>query len=454
MKTKNQTHLSKPTSKPTKEDILRLVGEYIQEKDAENKFVAGETYVPSSGATWNYKDIVKVVDTLLNRWYGGVSTYEFERLLAATTKQRLVSICNSGSSANLLAISALMSKEVGKRGLKVGDEVITPACGFPTTLNPIIQNGLVPVFVDVSIPSYNAIPHEVEEAISPKTKAVFMAHALGNPYKAKEIRDLCDRNDLWHISDCCDALGSEYDNVPTPYWADMSTYSFYPAHQLSTVEGGAISTDNPRLNKIIRSFRDWGKDCHCLPGQDDACGKRYCWKLGDLPEGYDHKYIFSEIGYNLKSSDLHAALGINQVMRIGSFLQARQDNWQFYREAFEELREFFVLPEPTPKSKPSWFGFMLTVRDKSPFTRNEIVRYLEENKIGTRMMFGGNLTKQPAYKNARYRVSGVLTKSDRIMNNGFWLGVYQGITPPMREYVLQKIIDFIKAKKKEKLASK
>ena len=387
--------------------------------------------------------MTQVVDTLLERWFGGKVTYEFERLLANYIKQRHVSMCNSGSSANLLALSALKSRELGERRLKRGDEVITVAAGFPTTVNPIVQNGLVPVFVDINLPQYNALPHAIEEAISEKTKAVFIAHTLGNPFKARDVKDMCERNELWMIADCCDALGAENHGEPLPHWADISTFSFYPAHHISTMEGGAVSTNNPRLNKIICSFRDWGKDCWCAPGKDNTCGKRYQWQLGELPDGFDHKYIFSEIGYNLKSSDIHAALGVNQVKRVGQYVEARNDNWNFYRQAFQEWEEFFVLPEPTAFSKPSWFGFMLTVRDKAPFTRNELVRFLEENKIGSRMLFAGNLVRQPAYQDVNYRISGTLHKSDRVMNNGFWIGVYQGITPPMREYVVDKMKEFI-----------
>jgi len=370
--------------------------------------------------------------------------HDFERLLATFLKQREVVMCNSGSSSNLLAVSALMSRKLGNRKLKKGDEVITVAAGFPTTVNPIIQNGLVPVFVDVQLPQYNALPHAIEEAVSEKTRAVIIAHTLGNPFKAREVRDLCDRNEMWFISDECDALGAENHGEPLSHWADISTHSFYPAHHISTMEGGAVSTSNPRLEKIIRSLGSWGKDCWCPPGKDNTCGKRYDWGLGELPYGYDHKYIFSEIGYNLKSSDLHAALGINQLKRVHQYIDARNDNWNFYRQAFEEFKEFFILPEPTAYSKPSWFGFMLTIKENAPFTRHDITTYLEQNRIGSRMLFAGNLIKQPAYQDVKYRVSETLTKTDRIMNDGFWIGVYQGITRPMQEYVVEKVRNFIK----------
>jgi CDP-6-deoxy-D-xylo-4-hexulose-3-dehydrase len=429
-----------------KTKILELTRKYINSQ--EEKFIAGQTQVRSSGASWNADDVANLVDLALDRWYtDGKYAYEFERLLASFIKQRHVTLVNSGSSANLLAISALMSKKLNGRELKPGDEVITVAAGFPTTVNPIIQNGLIPVFVDTHLPHYNALPNAIEEAISDKTKAIFMAHTLGNPFKAKEMREIADRNNLWLIADCCDALGATYAGQPLPYWADISTFSFYPAHHVSLAEGGAVSTDSPLLNKVIRSFRDWGRDCWCATGKDNTCGKRFNWQLGELPLGFDHKYIYSEIGYNLKATDLQAALGTNQIKRLPKFIQARRDNWEFYRRSFGDLSEFFVLPEPTTKSEPSWFGFMLTVKEKAPFQRRELVTYLEENKIGTRMLFAGNLVRQPAYKNVKHRVSGVLKCSDQIMERGFWIGVFPGITSPMREYVAEKMFDFIEKHK-------
>src|SRR5688572_16634239 len=431
---------------PMKKDkILSLVEKFINSQ--EEKFVAGETYVRSSGAVWEADDVVSLVKLALDRWYtDGAYGYEFERFLAAVIKQRHVTLCNSGSSANLLALSALMSKQLKGRELKKGDEVITVAAGFPTTVNPIIQNGLIPVFVDTSLPTYNALPHAIEEAISDKTRAIFIAHTLGNPYKAQEVRDLADRNELWVIADCCDALGAEHLDKPLPWFADISTFSFYPAHHISMGEGGAISTDSPLLNKIIRAFRDWGRDCWCLPGKDNTCGKRFDWQLGDLPCGFDHKYTYSEVGYNLKATDLQASLGVTQIKRLPQFVQARRETWDFYREAFSGLKEFFVLPEATVRSNPSWFGFTLTVREEAPFTRHELVTWLEENKVGTRMLFSGNLTKQPAYAGVNYRVSGALKKTDTVMNHTFWMGVAPIITPPMREYVVEKMMEFVRSK--------
>lgn len=426
------------------ETVVHLARRFI-EKQKPNKFIAGKSYVPTSGAMWNADDVSLLVEAALTRWYGeGKYAHEFERHLASATKRRYVTLCNSGSSANLLAMSALTSKRLKGREMKKGDEVITVAAGFPTTVNTIIQNGFVPVFVDIHLPQYNALPHAVEEAISDKTKAVYFAHTLGNPFKAKQMKELCERNELYLIGDECDALGGEIHGQPLAYWTDISTYSFYPAHQISTGEGGAVSTDSPMLKKIIDSFCSWGKDCWCKPGVDNTCGKRYGWQLGDLPYGFDHKYIFSEVGYNLKMTELQASLGINQVKRLPQFTKARQSNWQFYRDAFNEWKEFFILPEATAYSSPSWFGFMLTIRENAPFTRRELVTYLEENRIGTRMLFAGNLTKQPAYKDVKYRVSGVLKNTDIVMERGFWLGVYPGITNEMREYVVEKVRDFIK----------
>lgn len=391
--------------------------------------------------------MVALVDKALDRWYtDGKVAYEFERLMATVLKQRHVTLCNSGSSANLLALSALTSKRLKERQLKKGDEVITVAAGFPTTVNPIVQNGLVPVFVDINLPQYNALPHAIEEAISDKTKAIMIAHTLGNPYKAREIQDLADRNDLWVIGDCCDSLRAEYRDQPLPYWADISTYSFYPAHHISLGEGGAVSTGSPQLNRVIRALRDWGRDCHCEPGKDNTCGKRFGWQLGDLPYGFDHKYIYSEVGYNLKATDLQASLGVGQIKRLPRFIEARNDTWKYYRDNLDDLKEFFILPEPTAYSKPSWFGFMLTVKESAPFSRLDLVTFLEENKIGTRMLFAGNLTKHPAYKDVNYRISGTLHKSDAVSERGFWMGVFPGISPQMREYVVEKFHEFARSK--------
>lgn len=426
-----------------KDQILDGVKKYIDGQEKQ-KFIPGQTYIRSSGVDWDAEDVTALVEASLSGYYAdGRLAYEFERHLSTYLKKRHAVFCNSGSSANLLALSALKSEKLGSRALQKGDEVITVAAGFPTTVNPVIQNGLVPVFADVNLPSYNALPHAIEEAISEKTRAIMVAPTLGNPVKAQAYREIADRNNLWLILDCCDSLGSTYKKQHLPFYADIATISFYPAHHVSTVEGGAVVTDNPMLNKIIRSFRDWGRDCWCPPGKDNTCGKRFGWCLGEMPAGFDHKYTYSEIGYNLKSTDIQAALGISQFKKLPGFIEARKETWQFYRDALNDLQEFFVLPEPTSYSDPSWFGFMISVKENAPFTRNELVQYLEENKIGSRMLFGGNLTKQPAYLNQEWRISGTLHKSDFVMNNGFWIGVSPVVTPPMREYVAEKILEFV-----------
>lgn len=424
-------------------DAVRKYTDLTLARDAE--FIAGETRIRTSGAVWEADDVASLVDVALSRWYaGGRTVREFERLFAASVEQRYAVFCNSGSSANLLAIACLTSKRLKDKALKRGDEVITVAAGFPTTVNPIVQNGLVPVFVDINLPRYNALPHVISEAITEKTRAIFMAHTLGNPYHAKEIRDIADQNELFVIADCCDALGGKHHGKQLPYWADISTFSFFPAHHISTGEGGAVTTNDSLLYDIVRSFRDWGRACWCDVGQNGACGKRFGWKLGDLPHGFDHKYTYTEIGYNLKATDLQAALGISQLKKIGRFAEIRRDNWNYYRERFDEFEKYFILPEPTSNSEPSWFGFVVSVRDTAPFTRAELVRYLDENKIDTRMLFAGNLTRHPAYKDAKYRISGTLRKTDFVTNNTFWIGIAPVVTRPMQEYVVEKVSDFLK----------
>lgn len=423
--------------------VLDVVKEYIQ-KEPKEKFVPGETVVRSSGAQWDADDVVALVDVALGRWYaGGRATQDFERTMTAAISQRYVTLCNSGSSANLLAISCLMSKRLKDRALKKGDEVITVAAGFPTTVNPIVQNGLVPVFIDINLPGYNALPNAISEAITKKTKAIFIAHTLGNPYRAREVRELADQNGLWFISDCCDALGSEHHGEPLPHWADISTFSFFPAHHIAMGEGGAVSTNSPLLNSVIRSMRDWGRDCWCEVGRNNTCGKRFDWKLGDLPHGFDHKYIYSEIGYNLKATDLQAALGVSQLKKLPKFTEARRETWRFYRDALDEYKAHLILPEHTAYSNPSPFGFLISVKDKSPFTRAELLAFLDKSKIDTRMLFAGNLTKHPAYKDIKYRVSGTLTKSDFVAANTFWIGVAPIISRPMREYVVERVAEFM-----------
>ena len=423
--------------------ILDIVKKYI-ENEPTKKFIPGETRIWASGATWDADDVASLVDVALDRWYGGKVAHEFERFMATVIGQRYVTLCNSGSSANLLALSCLTSKRLKERALKKGDEVITIAAGFPTTVNPIIQNGLIPVFIDINLPGYNALPNAVSEAISDKTKAIMIAHTLGNPYRAKEIREIADQNRLFIIGDNCDSLGAEHHGKPLPYWADISTFSFFPAHIISTGEGGAVSTNDSLLDSIIRSFRDWGRSCWCAVGKDNTCGKRYEWQLGDLPFGFDHKYIYSEIGYNFKATDLQAALGVSQIKKLPKFVETRRDNWKFYREHLNEFNEHLIMPEPTAYSKPSWFGFAISIKEKSPFTRTDLISFLDQNKIDSRMLFAGNIVRHPAYMDIRHRVSGTLHKSDFVTKNTFWIGVAPVVTRPMQNYVVEKFAEFMK----------
>jgi CDP-6-deoxy-D-xylo-4-hexulose-3-dehydrase len=346
---------------------------------------------------------------------------------------------NSGSSANLLAVSALTSAKLGDRKLVKGDEVITVAAGFPTTVAPIIQNGLVPVYIDVNLGTYVAIDDKIEEAISKKTKAIMMAHTLGNPFNLELVIHLAKKYNLWVIEDNCDALGGTYNNQLLGSFGDLSTLSFYPAHHITTGEGGAVLTKKTALKPIVESFRDWGRDCWCKPGCDDTCSKRFGWTLGELPKGYDHKYTYSHLGYNLKSGDIQAAIGLAQLERLPFFIEKRQKNWRFLWNGLKDLEEFLILPESTPKSNPSWFGFAITVRSSSPINRNTIVGYLNSKNIGTRLLFGGNLLKQPAFQGTPRRIVGDLVNTDLVMNNTFWVGVWPGLEEQALSYVVDSI---------------
>jgi CDP-4-dehydro-6-deoxyglucose reductase, E1 len=343
---------------------------------------------------------------------------------------------NSGSSANLVALSALTSPKLGERRLRPGDEVLTVAAGFPTTVNPTIQNGLVPVFVDVSVPTYNIDVKYLDEARSPKTRAVMLAHTLGNPFDLAAVSDFCKRHDLWLVEDCCDALGATYNGKPVGTFGELSTVSFYPAHHITMGEGGCVLTDRPQLKTLIESFRDWGRDCWCDPGKDNTCGKRFGWQAGELPFGYDHKYTYSHIGYNLKVTDMQAAIGVAQLKKLPDFIAARRANFQRLHEGLREFEEFFILPQATPGSEPSWFGFPLAIRPGAPLARNAVVRHLEERKIATRLLFGGNLLRQPAYRDVVHRKIGTLSNSDFVMNEVFWIGVYPGITSVHLDHIL------------------
>jgi len=408
------------------------------------RFTPGRTPVSYAGRVYDEREMASLVDASLDFWLtAGRYTRMFEEGLAGFLGLGFCRFVNSGSSANLAAVSALTSTLLGGCRLRPGDEVITSACGFPTTLNPIIQNRLSPVFVDVELGTYNPKADAIEDAITGKTKAVFIPHTLGNPAEIGKIAKIADENDLWLVEDNCDALGAKYAGKYTGTFGDMSTCSFYPAHHITTGEGGAILTDDPLLERIIGSFRDWGRDCWCETGKDNTCGKRFTQKFGKLPEGYDHKYVYSHIGYNLKATEMQAAIGVEQMKKLPEFIRRRRENFKRLYSGLKGYGRYFILPNATPKSRPSWFGFPLLVKDDAPFTRADIVNHLEEGLIATRMLFGGNLTKQPAYGGVKYRVSGGLVNTDRVMNNLFWVGVYPGLTRQMTDYMLGRFHGFM-----------
>jgi CDP-6-deoxy-D-xylo-4-hexulose-3-dehydrase len=417
--------MNKP--KITREKILKQVVEYfISQK--ENKFVPGKTAIPYAGRVYDEKELVSLVSASLDFWLtAGRYADKFEKSLASFLGVKYCLLTNSGSSANLLAVAALTSSLLKRRQLKPGDEIITTACGFPTTLNPILQNNFVPVFIDVELGTYNIQVEKIERAITKKTKAIFTAHTLGNPININAVKKIVKKHNLWWLEDNCDSLGSKYKGRCTGTFGDISTCSFYPPHHITMGEGGAVLTDNPLLRRIIMSFRDWGRDCWCESGHDNTCKKRFSQKFGGLPYGYDHKYVYSHIGYNLKVTDMQAAVGCAQLEKLPGFIKERKENFAFFMEHFRKYDKYLILPEATEGSSPSWFGFPILVKDSAPFTRNDIVGYLEQNKIATRMLFGGNLTKQPAYKDIKYRICGSLENTDIVMNSLFWIGVYPGL---------------------------
>jgi CDP-4-dehydro-6-deoxyglucose reductase, E1 len=405
----------------------------------------GDDYIPVTGKILDEEDILMGVDSLLDAWLtAGRYSDEFERSLARYMGSRYTFLVNSGSSANLLAFYALTSPKLGDRAIRPGDEIITVAAGFPTTINPMLQFGCIPVFLDIDIPTYNIKADQIESAITPKTKAIMLAHTLGNPFNLDIVMTVAKKNNLWVIEDDCDSLGATYNEKKTGTFGDLATLSFYPAHHITMGEGGAVLVNNAQLKKITESFRDWGRDCWCPPGKDNTCGERYCKKLGDLPEGYDHKYTYSHIGFNLKATDMQAAIGLSQLNKADSFIEKRRVNHSLLYKMLKPLEEYFILPIPTENSNPSWFGFMLTIRDGSKINRNHLVEYLEKNKIGTRLLFGGNLTKQPAYKNSNYRILNSLENTDKIMNDGFWLGVWPGLSEEHYEFIFEIINNYIK----------
>ena len=434
--------------------ILDLTAQYWLESSPSGDFIPGVSSVPVSGKVIDGSDVSAVVDSALDGWFTtGRFADTFERNLARFVGVRSASLVNSGSSANLVALSALTSPKLGDRRLNPGDEVITVAAGFPTTVNPIFQNRLVPVFVDVTVPEYEIDVRQLETARSDRTRAVFVAHTLGNVFDLEAVSSFTRKNNLWLIEDCCDALGSTYKGRNVGTFGDIATLSFYPAHHITTGEGGAVLTDKPALQVLIDSFRDWGRDCWCDPGKDNTCGKRFDWQLGSLPCGYDHKYIYSHIGYNLKATDMQAALGASQLTKLPEFIARRKANFHHLKTSLAGLEEYLILPEATAHSDPSWFGFPIGVREDAPFRREDLIRALDANKIGTRLLFGGNLLRQPAYQDCKYRVAGELRNTDFVMNNVFWVGVYPGLTPPMLDFVAKTITGFIaqsKARRGEK----
>lgn len=418
--------------------ILKLVSEYHAEAFAPQEFVAGQTPIPVSGRVFDAGDMQSLVDSSLDFWLTtGRFAAQFEKEFARWFGVRTATLVNSGSSANLLAVTALTSHKLGDRRLRPGDEVITVAAGFPTTVNPIIQNGLIPVFIDEHIPTYNVDTTLLEEARSERTRAIVLAHTLGNPFNLTAVTEFVKKHDLWLVEDCCDAVGATYNGKKVGTFGDLATVSFYPAHHITMGEGGCVLTEKPLLKTLVESFRDWGRDCWCEPGKANTCGKRFDWQLGELPCGYDHKYTYSHIGYNLKMTDMQAAVGVSQLKKLPGFIEKRKANFRALREGLRDLEEFFILPEATANSEPSWFGFPLAVRPDAPFTRNQVIRYLEERKIATRLLFAGNLLRQPAYQGISHRVVGALTNTDFIMNQVFWVGVYPGITAQMMSYLLE-----------------
>jgi CDP-6-deoxy-D-xylo-4-hexulose-3-dehydrase len=423
--------------------ILDLVGQYHRAAHPPKSFTPGQSSVPVSGRVFDARDMQALVDSALDFWLTtGRFNAAFEERLASYVGAKKALTVNSGSSANLVAFSALTSPTLRHRALVPGDEVITCATGFPTTVNPILLWGMVPVFVDVDIPTYNVDVAAVEAAITPKTKAIMVAHTLGNPFDVRAIRELCDRHDLWLIEDCCDALGAMVDGKHVGSFGDIGTLSFYPAHHITMGEGGAVFTNNHHLAKAMESFRDWGRDCYCEPGKDNSCNKRFGWRLGDLPKGYDHKYVYSHLGFNLKITDMQAAVGLAQMDHLDGFIAARNRNFDALKRGLKRLENYFILPEATQGTQPSWFGFPVTLRHDAPFTRDALVIHLNEKKIGTRLLFGGNLVRQPYMKGRNFRVSGELTNADIVVDRTFWIGVYPELTQDHIDYMLDTIDAF------------
>lgn len=431
------------TKEQLREQIIALVAEYGALASAPKAFEPGVTVIPPAGKVVGAREMELMVEASLDAWLTtGRFNDQFEAKLAQFIGIKHLITVNSGSSANLVAFSALTSPKLGARAIQPGDEVIGVAAGFPTTVNPILQYGAVPVFVDVELGTYNIDASKIEAAITGKTKAIMLAHTLGNPFNLEVIVALCKKYNLWLIEDCCDALGATYNGQMVGTFGDIGTMSFYPAHHITMGEGGAVFTNNDELKAIAESFRDWGRDCYCAPGKDNTCGQRFCCKLGTLPEGYDHKYTYSHLGYNLKITDMQAACGLAQMERASGFVQARKENFAYLKDRLKSCEEFLILPEATPNSDPSWFGFPITLRPAANVKRVSLLTYLDEYKIGTRLLFAGNLTRQPYMIGRNYRVSGELTNTDRVMNDTLWIGVFPGLTKEMLDFSISKIEEF------------
>jgi CDP-6-deoxy-D-xylo-4-hexulose-3-dehydrase len=439
-------------SRELREQILQLSEQYFEEEFRAQPFFPGQSAVPVAGKVLDAADLRNLIDASLDGWLTtGRFAAQFERQFARYLDVRGATLVNSGSSANLLAFSALTSPKLLERAIRPGDEVITVAAGFPTTVNPIIQNRCIPVFIDITVPNYQADASQLEAALSDRTRAIMIAHTLGNPYDLDRVSNFAKQHNLWLIEDSCDALGATFKGKKVGTFGDLATVSFYPAHHITMGEGGAVVTNTPLLKTLVESFRDWGRDCWCEPGKDNTCGKRFDWELGELPCGYDHKYTYSHIGYNLKMTDMQAAIGVSQLAKLPGFIAARRKNFQHLYEGLKPLEDRLLLPESTPDAEPSWFGFPIgvrpdTPRQKAPFDRNDLIRELESNKIATRLLFGGNLTRQPAYQGVDFRVIGDLKNTDFVMRNVFWIGLYPGLNDAMLNYTIDTITAFANRK--------